>query len=111
MILKASRGQHRKYLPYAFIEQGVAMLSSVLRSDRAIAVNIQIMRAFTRMRAVLVSNQELAKKLERLEARIDAKLTVHDESIAAILTAIRELMRPPQPKRRSIGFAADIEEK
>ena len=63
MTLNASRGQHRKYRPYAFTEQGVAMLSSVLRSQRAIAVNIQIMRAFVRMRTLLSSNRELARRL------------------------------------------------
>jgi hypothetical protein len=110
VTLKSGRGQHRKYLPYAFTEQGVAMLSSVLGSDRAIAVNIQIMRAFVRMREMLVSNKELALKLDQLEARIEKKLAAHDEAIAAILSAIRELMNPPPPKRRSIGFTADLKE-
>ena len=87
------------------------MLSSVLGSERVIAVNIEIMRAFVRMRALLASNRELAKRLDQLEARIDKKLTTHDESIAAILSAIRELMNPPEPKHRSIGFTADLEEK
>ena len=73
VTLEAGRGQHRKYLPYAFTEQGVAMLSSVLRSPRAIAVNIQIMRAFVHMRELLSSNHELAKRLDQLEARLDKK--------------------------------------
>jgi hypothetical protein len=97
--LKSGRGQHRKYLPYAFTEQGVAMLSSVLRSARAIAVNIQIMRASVRMRELLISNRELAQKLDQLEARLEKKLASHDEAIAAILSAIRELMNPTPPKR------------
>jgi len=101
----------RRYSPYAFTEQGVAMLSSVLGSDRAIAVNIQIMRAFVRMRELLISNRELAKKLDQLEARLEKKLASHDEAIAAILSAIRELMNPATPKHRSIGFTADLEEK
>jgi len=109
--LKALRGQHRKYLPYAFTEQGVAMLSSVPKSDRAIAVNIQIMRAFVRMRELLISNRELAQKLDQLEARLEKKLASHDEAIAAILSAIRELMSPTPPERRSIGFTADLDEK
>jgi ORF6N domain-containing protein len=109
--LKSSRGQHRKYLPYAFTEQGVAMLSSVLRSGRAIAVNIQIMRAFVRMRELLISNRELAEKLDQLEARLEKKLASHDEAIAAILSAIRELMNPTPPKRRGIGFTAEFDEK
>jgi ORF6N domain-containing protein len=111
VTLKPGRGQHRKYLPYAFTEQGVAMLSSVLRSDRAIAVNIQIMRTFVRMRDLLSSNRELARRLRELETRLEKRLTTHDEAIAAILSAIRQLMKQPPaaPKRRSIGFTADFE--
>jgi hypothetical protein len=105
VTLKPGRGQHRKYLPYAFTEQGVAMLSSVLRSNRAIAVNIQIMRAFVRMRELLSSNRELAQKLDQLER----KLQSHDEAIVGILAAIRELMNPPQPKSHPIGFTANLE--
>src|ERR1700730_1404151 len=101
----------RRYAPYAFTEQGVAMLSSVLGSERAIAVNIQIMRAFVRMRELLISNRELARRFAQLEARIDKKLAEHDEAITAILSAIRELMNPPPSKRRGIGFTANIEEK
>jgi ATP-dependent Clp protease ATP-binding subunit ClpA len=111
VTLKRGRGQHRKFLPYAFTEQGVAMLSSVLKSHRAIAVNIQIMRAFVRMRELLISNRGLAEKLDQLEARLEKKLASHDEAIAAILSAIRELMNPTTPKRRSIGFTADLDEK
>jgi hypothetical protein len=107
VTLKAGRGQHRKYRPYAFTEQGVAMLSSVLRSGRAIAVNIQIMRAFVRMREMLASNTALSRKLDELER----KYQHHDEAITAILSAIRELMNPPVPKRRPIGFTVDIGEK
>jgi hypothetical protein len=104
---KRGRGG-RRYLPYAFTEQGVAMLSSVLASPRAIAVNIENMRAFVRMRDMLASNVELASRLDQLEARIGRKLADHDEAIAAILSAIRELMSSPPPKRRSIGFTADL---
>jgi hypothetical protein len=108
VTLKPSRGRHRKYLPYAFTEQGVAMLSSVLRSPRAISVNIEIMRAFVRMRELLDSNRELAKRLDQLEARLNQKLAAHDDAITAMLSAIRELMHPPAPKRRGIGFTADV---
>jgi len=87
------------------------MLSSVLGSERAIAVNIQIMRAFVKLRELLASNKELARRFDELEARLDKKLTEHDQAIAAILSAIRELMNPPTPKRRPIGFTADLEEK
>ena len=110
MISKAGRGG-RRYPPYAFTEQGVAMLSSVLGSDRAIAVNIEIMRAFVRMRELLNSNKELARRFAQLEARLDKKLAEHDAAIAAILSAIRQLMNPSTPKRRGIGFTADIEPK
>jgi hypothetical protein len=107
VTLKTGSGRHRKYLPYAFTEQGVAMLSSVLRSARAIAVNVQIMRAFVRMRELLSSNRELAAKLDQLER----KLQSHDETIVGILKAIRELMRPPHPRTRPIGFTANLDEK
>jgi len=89
----------RRYLPYAFTEQGVAMLSSVLRSERAILVNIEIMRAFVRLRQMLASNTELARKLEALERKYDAQFKV-------VFDAIRELMTPSEPKKkRPIGFA------
>ncbi len=99
VTLKTGRGQHRKYLPYAFTEQGVAMLSSVLHSERAIQVNIEIMRAFVRLRQLLTSNAELARKLAALESKYDAQFKV-------VFDAIRELMKPPEPgKKRPIGFA------
>ena len=101
----------RRYRPYAFTEQGVAMLSTVLKSDRAIAINIRIMRAFVQLREMLVSNKELACRFAQLETRLDKKLIIHDEAIAAILSAIRQLMHPPTPKRRPIGFTADLNEK
>lgn len=94
------RGQHSKYPPYAFTEQGVAMLSSVLNSPRAIEVNIEIMRAFVRLRSILSGHKDLTKKLAKLERRI----SVHDEDIQAIFDAIRRLMTPPDPKTRKIGF-------
>ena len=97
VTLKTGRGQHRKYLPYAFTEQGVAMLSSVLRSRRAVQVNIEIMRAFVRMRQMLASNAELARRLGELEKRYNAQFKV-------VFDAIRELMVPPERERRSIGF-------
>jgi hypothetical protein len=84
------------------------MLSSVLGSERAIVVNIEIMRAFVRMRDLLSSNKELARRFAQLEARLDKKLAEHDEAIAAILSAIRQLMNPPPPRRRGIGFTADL---
>jgi hypothetical protein len=98
MTLKMGRGQHRKYFPYAFTEQGVAMLSSVLRSRRAVQVNIEIMRAFVRMRQMLASNVELARRLGELEKRYDAQFKI-------VFQAIRELMEPPEKSRRPIGLA------
>jgi len=90
----------RRYSPYAFTEQGVAMLSSVLRSKQAIRVNVEIMRAFVRLRGLLSANRELAAKLDELER----KVSTHDQAIAGILSAIRQLMAAPEPKQRPIGF-------
>ena len=87
----------RRTAPYAFTEQGVAMLSSVLRTPRAIHVNVEIMRAFVRLRQLLQSNADLAKKLARLEQKYDAQFKV-------VFDAIRELMIPPAPPTRQIGF-------
>jgi len=94
-ILK--RGQHSKYLPCAFTEQGVAMLSSVLRSKRAVHVNIEIMRAFVRLRQILSAHKELEKKLEEMEMK-------YDEQFQVVLEAIRQLMTPPEPTKKKIGF-------
>lgn len=91
VIPTSSRGG-RRFAPYVFTEQGVAMLSSVLSSERAIAINIEIMRAFVKLRELLSSNRELARRFAQLETRLDKKLTEHDEAIAAILSAIRQLM-------------------
>lgn len=97
VTLKSGRGRHRKYLPYVFTEHGVAMLSSVLRSRRAVRVNIEIMRAFVRLRQMFASNVEFAKKLDELETRYDAQFRV-------VFQAIRELMTPPPASRKRIGF-------
>jgi len=97
----------RRYLPYAFTEHGAIMAASILNSPRAVEVSVYVVRAFVRLRELLASNRELARRFAQLEARLDK----HDEAIAAILSAIRELMNPPESKRRPIGFTADIEEK
>jgi hypothetical protein len=90
----------RRTPPYAFTEQGVAMLSSVLNSERAIAVNIEIMRAFVRLREILSGNAELSRRLDELEAKYDVRFRV-------VFDAIRELMTPPDPpKTGRIGFQA-----
>jgi hypothetical protein len=90
----------RRYPPYAFTEQGVAMLSSVLNSPRAIKVNIEIMRAFIRLRRMLASHADLARKLENLEKKYDVQFKM-------VFDAIRKLMASPEPKRRRIGFQND----
>jgi hypothetical protein len=87
----------RRYLPYVFTEQGVAMLCSVLRSKRAVQVNVEIMRAFVRLRRMLASNEDLARKLAALEKKYDSQFRV-------VFDAIRELMAPPEPRKRKIGF-------
>jgi hypothetical protein len=93
----------RRWAAYAFTEQGVAMLSSVLRSHRATAANIAIMRAFVRLREMVAANAELAKKLDQLERRVSG----HDQAITSIVHAIRELAAPPDPKpKRRIGFVS-----
>jgi len=101
VTLKTRRGQHRKYRPYAFTEQGVAMLSSVLRSKRAVRVNIEIMRAFVQLRQMLSSHADLARKLAALEKK-------HDAQFKIVFDAIRELTAPVEPPRkRRIGFISD----
>ena len=87
-------------LPYAFTEQGVAMLSGVLKSPRAVAVNIEIMRAFVQLRGMLASNAALSRKLAALERR-------YDEQFKIVFDAIRQMMAPPEPKKRRIGFIRD----
>ena len=101
-IVISSWGGLRRAIPYAFTEQGVAMLSTVLRSKRAVRVNIEIMRAFVGLRRMLTSNEELARKLAALERKYDAQFRV-------VFDAIRELMAPPEAKKRKIGFL--VEEK
>jgi hypothetical protein len=101
----------RRYSPFAFTEHGAIMAATVLNSPRAIEMSVYVVRAFVQLRELLSSNKELARRFEQLEARLDKKLTEHDAAIAAILSAIRELMNPPPPKRRGIGFTADLTEK
>ena len=101
IVTLKKRGSHLKYLPYAFTEQGVAMLSSVLKSRRAVLVNIAIMRAFVLMREVLAVHKELALKLKALELKVGK----HDEDIKVILDAIRKLMAPsPEKPKGKMGF-------
>ncbi|MBI5476612.1 MAG: ORF6N domain-containing protein [Ignavibacteriales bacterium] len=96
-IVTLKRGQNIKYRPYAFTEHGILMLSSVLKSERAIDVNIAIMRTFVKLRKMFASNAELARKLKALEEK-------YDEQFQVVFEAIRQLTNPPIPPKRQIGF-------
>jgi hypothetical protein len=109
--LKGGRGQHRKYLPYAFTEHGAIMAAMILNSPHAVEMSVYVVRAFVQLREMLSSNRELARRFAQLETRLERRLTGHDQAIAAILSAIRDLMNPPPPKRRPIGFTANLHEK
>ncbi len=100
VTLKTGRGEHSKYLPLAFTEQGIAMLSSVLKSGRAIAVNIAIMRTFVRIRGLQGLHRDVKQKLDELERRVGA----HDRHIRAIFEALNRLVESPPPPRKRIGF-------
>jgi hypothetical protein len=91
-----------RFLPYAFTQEGIAMLSGVLRSERAVAVNVEIMRAFVRMRRMLLTVDDLARKVEALEK----KSIGHDEDLETVFAALKELLNPPTPEdpKREIGF-------
>ena len=97
VILKKGRGTHIKYQPYAFTEHGILMLSSVLKSPRAVQVNIQIMRTFVRLREMLASNLKLIERLDAMEEKYDGQFK-------AVFSAIRQLMNPPAGNRKTIGF-------
>jgi len=99
-FVTSSWGGLRRALPYAFTEQGVAMLSSVLRSERAVQVNIAFMRAFVSLRRMLATNDTLARKLAEMERRLEG----HDQAVKSLFDAIRELAAPPVKPRREIGF-------
>lgn len=103
-ILK--RGEHAKYLPHVFTEQGVAMLSSVLNSKRAIQVNIQIIRTFTQLRKILATHKELREKIETVEKRIQSGEKKNDKYFKAIFNTLRLLMREEEKPKVKIGFAA-----
>jgi len=105
--LEPHLGKYRKYTPTVFTEHGAIMAATVLNSPRAVEMSVYVVRAFVQLRELLASNTALARKLNELEG----KLKNHDQAIAAILSAIRELMNPPPPKRRPIGFTADLTEK
>ena len=101
---KGGRGRYSKYLPCVFTEQGVAMLSSVLSSKKAIGVNIEIIRTFVKLRKFLMDNKELAKKLKELEERSSK----HDKTIQSIIEAIQQLIATPEKTKKKIGFHASL---
>ena len=106
-IATSSWGGRRK-LPLAFTEHGAIMAAMVLQSPRATEVSVYVVRAFVQLRDTLIANKELARRLEELESRIERKLSTHDQAIAGILDAIRQLMAPsPASKKRPIGFVHD----
>jgi hypothetical protein len=111
VTLKPGRGQNIKFLPYAFTEHGTIMAATILNSPRAVEMSIYVVRAFVQLRELTSSNKDLARRLDQLEARIEKKLVTHDDAIAAMLSAIRQLMNAPPPKRRPIGFTANLDEK
>jgi predicted NBD/HSP70 family sugar kinase len=99
--------KHRdpRFPPFAFTEHGAIMAASILSSPRAVEMSVYVVRAFVQLRELLASNTELACRLDVLERMLQG----HDAAITAILSAIRELMKPQEPKRRGIGFTADVE--
>ena len=104
---KKGRGGYRK-LPYAFTEHGAVMAANVLNSERAVAMSVYVVRAFVKLREVLASTTELAKKLDILERKLTSRLDVHEKAIIELFAQIRKLLKPPppqpEPKRRRIGF-------
>ncbi len=100
----------RRYSPYVFTEQGVAMLSSVLRSKRAVAVNIEIMRAFVEIRRAAASYKELEKRISELEETTAGKFGEHQKHLAALFNALKQLATPPPPKQKHpVGFSPPSE--
>jgi hypothetical protein len=105
--LNRGRGYNIKYLPHAFTEHGAIQAANVLNSARAVEMGVYVVRAFVRLRELLVSNAALARKLDELD-ELERKYRHHDQAITAILSAIRELTNPQPPKRRGIGFTAKL---
>ena len=100
VTLKSGRGQHRKYLPYAFTEHGAFMAASVLNSPRAVEVSVFVVRAFVKLRQLVLTHKDLAGKLDQLERKVGS----HDEAIKQLVAAIRQLMAPPDPPKKEMGF-------
>ena len=98
--LKIGRGQHRKYLPYAFTEHGSIQAATILNSPRATEVSVHVVRAFIELRNLVAGNKELTSKMKRLERKVES----HDQAITGLIDSMRQLLAPPDPKKRPIGF-------
>ncbi|MDR0577988.1 MAG: ORF6N domain-containing protein [Candidatus Accumulibacter sp.] len=112
--LKTGRGQHRKYLPYAFTEHGAIMAAMVLNSPRAVEVSVYVVRAFVRLRESAATHRDLAKRLDELEEKTQALAFGHESfahntrvQLKQVFETLRQLMRPPEPSKRPIGFVTD----
>ncbi len=114
-ILKKGRGQHRKFLPYAFTENGSIMAANVLNSPQAVRMSVFVVRAFVQMRDLLGSTRELAKQLAALETKLTARLDKHEVAIVEVLRRVMDILDPPppppEPPRRRIGFRVEPEDK
>lgn len=108
LSLQQTRHGGRRKLPWAFTEHGAIQAANVLTSERAIMMGVYVVRAFVQLRELIGSNKELAKRVDELEARLAKKLSVHDEAIVSILSAIRKLTSQPAHKPRPIGFTAEL---
>ena len=104
MILKAGRGAHRKYLPYVFTEHGAVMAASVLNSPKAVAMSVEVVRAFVRLRQILASNRQLASRVDDLERKMAQSNAGHSKNIGTLFDAVRSLMAVPEKPKRQIGF-------
>jgi hypothetical protein len=111
IVTSSQKHRDPRFPPYVFTEHGAIMAATILNSPRAIEMSLYVVRAFVQLRELLVTNKDLARRFNQLEARIEKKFATHDEAIAAILSAIRELMNPPTRQRRGIGFTANLDEK
>ena len=115
VILKKGRGQHRKYLPYAFTEHGAIMAANILNSPAAVRMSVFVVRAFVQMRDLLGSTKDLAKQLAELEKKLTARLDGHEAAIVEVLRRVMDILDPPppppEPPRRRIGFQVEPEQK
>ena len=114
VTLKSGRGQHRKFLPYAFTENGAVMAANVLNSPAAVRMSVFVVRAFVKMRELLGGTKELAKQLAALEKKLTARLDGHEVAIIEVLRRVMDILDPPplpEPPRRQIGFHVKPEEK